>query len=414
LVKLIRWTQCVHATVVERVDVSCDVGKIVVTAKVRPVKHRRSRCSQCGKRCPRYDNGGGLRSWRGLDLGPAVVYLQGQAPRVSCREHGVVVAETPWARPNVRFTRAFDDHATWLAARMAVSTVAVYLRSTWRSVIGAVARVTSELAGATDRLSGLRRIGIDEVSYRKGHRYILRVVDHDSGRQVWAGEGANQDTLRAFFDALGPQRASELTHVTSDGAEWIHTVVKDRAMRAKLCMDPFHVVQWATKAIDAVRRRVQGDLTRAGRPEQAKSLKGSRWALLKNLFELSGDQKATLAGIQRDNKLLYRAYLLKEQLRYVFSAGTPGRAKSLLAGWLAWVKRSRIPEFTAVATTVEKMRDLIWNSLDTGLSNALSEATNNHLRLLTRRAYGYRSAEALIAMSELTLGGLCPPLPGRP
>lgn len=413
LVKLIRWTQCAHATVIERAEVARDEGQIVVTVKVRPVKHRRSRCSQCGRRCPRYDNGGGMRSWRGLDLGPTLVYFQGQAPRVRCPEHGVVVAETPWARPGARFTRAFDDHATWLAARMSVTTVAVYLRSTWRSVTGSVARVTAELAGTTDRLTGLRRVGIDEVSYRKGQRYILRVVDHDTGRQVWAGEGANQDTLRAFFDTLGPERAKKLTHVTSDGAEWIHTVVKEKAPNAKLCMDPFHVVQWATKAIDAVRRRVQGDLTRAGRPEQAKSLKGSRWALLKNMLELTSDQKATLAGIQRDNRVLYRAYLLKEQLRYVFSARTASQAKSLLGGWLAWVKRSRIPEFTAVAASVEKMRDLIWNTLSTGLSNALSEATNNHFRLLTRRAYGYHSAETLIAMSELTLGRLCPPLPGR-
>lgn len=414
LVNLIRWTQCAHATVIERAEVSRDEGQIVVTVKVRPAKHRRSRCSRCGRRCPGYDNGGGLRSWRGLDLGPALVYFVGQAPRVLCAEHGVVVAETPWARPGARFTRAWDEHATWLAARMNVTIVAIYLRSTWRSVMGAIGRVTAELAGTTDRLTGLRRIGIDEVSFRKGQRYILRVVDHETGRQVWAGEGANQDTLRAFFDALGPERARKLTHVTSDGAEWIHTVVKERAKRARLCMDPFHVVQWATKAVDAVRRRLQGDLARAGRPEQAKSLKGSRWALLKNMLELTSDQKATLAGIQRDNKILYRAYLLKEQLRFVFRATTPSQAKSLLGGWLAWVKKSRIPEFAAVAASVEKMRDLIWNTLSAGLSNALSEATNNHFRLLTRRAYGYRYAETLIAMSELMLGGLCPTLPGRP
>lgn len=413
LLKLIRWSQCVQDTVVERAELSRDEGRLALTARVRPVKHRRSRCSRCGRRCPGYDNGGGLRVWRGLDLGPVRVFFQGQAPRVHCSEHGVVVAETPWARPNARFTRALDEEIAWLTAHMAASTVAEYLRSTWRAVIAAVSRVTTELAGSTDRLSGLRRIGIDEISYRKGQRYILRVVDHDTGRQVWAGEGANQDTLRAFFTALGPERAAMLTHVTSDGAEWIHDVVKEKANNAKLCMDPFHVVQWATKAVDAVRRRVRGDLARAGRPEQAKSLKGCRWALLKNLLELSSDQKATLAGIQRDNKLLYRAYLLKEQLRHVFAAATPSTAKSLLGGWLAWVKRSRIPEFTAVAESVTRMRDLIWNSLDTGLSNALSEATNNHLRLLTRRAYGYHSADALIAMSELTLGGLCPPLPGR-
>jgi transposase len=416
LVKLIRWTQCLHeATVIRRVDVTVVQGRPVVTVDVRPAKHRQSRCSQCQRRCPGYDKGDGLRFWRGLDMGPVLVWLRSQAPRVQCPEHGVVVAETPWARPKARFTRAWDDHATWLVARMAVTTVATYLRSTFRSVTSAVARVTQELAGTVNRLDGLRRIGIDEVSYRKGQRYILRVVDHDTGRQVWAGEGANSATLNAFFDALGPQRAKLLRRVSADGAEWIHTVVTDRAPKAKLCMDPYHVVAWATQAVDEVRRRVVAELKVAGRHEQAASLKGSRWALLKNMLDLTGAQKTTLASIQRDNKVLYRAYLLKEQLRKVFSVNNPSQAKSLLAGWLAWVKRSRIPEFTKVAASVEKMRDLIWNTLSSGgLSNAVVEATNNHFRLLTRRAYGYHSAETLIAMSELMLGGLCPPLPGRP
>jgi transposase len=126
-------------------------------------------------------------------------------------------------------------------------------------------------------------------------------------------------------------------------------------------------------------------LRRAGRPEQAASLKGSRWALLKNLLELNPDQKAALAGIQRDNARLYCGYLLKEQLRYVFRADAESTAKSLHGGWLAWAKRSRIPEFTQVARKVEHFRDLIWNTLEAGgLSNAVLEATNNLCRARTR------------------------------
>jgi transposase len=168
LLKLIRWSQCVQDTVIERAELCRDGGHLVLTARVRPARHRRSWCSRCGRLCPGYDNGGGLRVWRGLDLGPVRVFFQGQAPRVRCREHGVVVAETPWARPGARFTRALDEEIAWLTAHMAASTVAEYLRSTWRAVIGAVFRVTTELAGRTDRLTGLRRIGIDEISYRKG------------------------------------------------------------------------------------------------------------------------------------------------------------------------------------------------------------------------------------------------------
>jgi transposase len=201
--------------------------------------------------------------------------------------------------------------------------------------------------------------------------------------------------------------------VSCDAAEWIHAAVTERAPQAVLCLDPFHVVAWATKALDEVRRGVWNDLRRAGKTDQASSLKGSRWALVKNPQDLTCDQRTALATIQADNKALYRAYLLKEQLRAVFAAkGIAGRR--LLAGWLAWAKRSRLPAFVKLAATIQRNLPLIRNTLDHGLSNALAEATNTHLRVLTRRAYGYHSPNALIAMAMLTRGGLCPPLPGRP
>jgi transposase len=238
------------------------------------------------------------------------------------------------------------------------------------------------------------------------------VVDHDTGRLVWAGKGRNATTLRGFFDLLGEDRSAQLSHVSADGAEWIHDVVAERAPQAVLCLDAFHVVAWATAALDAVRRGMWNQLRAAGNHDQAKTLKGTRWALLRNPANQSSDQRTTVASIATTNKPLYRAYLLKEQLRMVFETkGEQGRA--LLAGWLAWAQRSRLPEFVKLAKTIKKYRELIHNTLDHELSNALSEATNTHLRLLTRRAYGYHSANALIAMAALTRGGLCPPLPGR-
>lgn len=135
-------------------------------------------------------------------------------------------------------------------------------------------------------------------------------------------------------------------------------------------------------------------------------------ALLKNPEDLIADQRPTLAGIAEDNQGLYRGYLLKEQLRALFQVkGRQG--KQLLAGWLAWAKRSRLPAFVKPARTIDKYRPLIWNTLDHGMSNARVEATKTHLRVLTRRAYGFHSADALIAMAMLTRGGLCPALPGR-
>ena len=243
-------------------------------------------------------------------MGTTPVLLQATTRRVSCPSHGVVVAAVPWARAGSRFTTAFEDTTAWLVCHATLSVVAVLLRIAWRSVSGIVGRVVTERAGAVDRLAGLRRIGIDEISYRKGQRYLLVVTCHDTGRLVWAGKERTKETLGRFFDDLGAERAAALTHVSADGAEFIHTVVSARAPRAVLCPDPFHVVAWATKALDEVRRGLAAELRRGGRVDEASTIKNTRWALLKNPQSLSTDQRSTLAGIQATNGPLYRAYLL--------------------------------------------------------------------------------------------------------
>jgi transposase len=404
----------VEHTVIESVELESDShGQEVLVACVRPKAGMARRCSRCQRRCPGYDTSPTARRWRGLDVGTTQVYLQARTRRVSCPEHGVVVAAVPWARPGSRFTHAFEDTAAWLVCHAAMSVVALLLRVAWRSVTDIVTRVVAERAGQTDRLAGLRRIGIDEISYRKGQRYLLAVTCHDTGRLVWAGKDRTKQTLGRFFDDLGAERATELTHVSADGAEWIHDVVAARAPQAVLCLDAFHVVAWATEALDQVRRGMVNRLRAGGHHDEATALKHSRWALLKNPPNLTGPQRITLAGIAKANGGLYRAYLLKEQLREIFACRDPQKARALMGGWIAWAQRCRLEPFVKLAKTIKRYRALILAAVEHGLSNARSEATNTHLRLLTRRAYGYRSPEALIAMAGLTRGGLCPPLPGR-
>jgi transposase len=380
----------------------------VLVLSVRPKASQAGRCSRCRKRCPGYDAGGrdgdGIRRWRTLDVGTTKAYLQAPAPRVFCAEHGVVVAHVPWARPGAKHTWAFEDTCAWLAAHTALSVLTVLLRIAWRTVAAIVTRVVTDGCDTNDLLAGLSRIGIDEIAYRKGHRYLTVIVDHTSGRLVWAREGRNKDTVAAFFDELGAGRSAMLTHVSCDGAEWIHAVVRQRAPQALICLDAFHVVAWALKALDKVRVRT---ITKAGITDRH-----AMWAVRKNPADLTGEQRTSLAAIADTNTTLYRAYLLKEQLREVFRVkGTHGR--QLLAGWLSWASHSRIPEFVALARTIRRYRNLICNTLDHGLSHARSEATNTHLRALTKRAYGFHSPQALIAMALLTRGGLCPALPGR-
>lgn len=380
------------------------VSSEVLIMSVRPKAAAARRCSRCKARCPGYDVADAPRRWRTLDVGTTKCYLQAYAPRVECREHGVVVADVPWARPGAKHAYLFEDTCAWLTAHAAMSVVAMFMRVAWRSIAAIVGRVVTDGRATNDLLAGLTRIGIDEIAYRKGHRYLTCVIDHTTGRLVWAAEGRNKETLGRFFDELGAQRAAALTHVSCDGAEWIHTVVTERAPAALICLDPFHVVVWAMKALDKVRVRTTAA---AGTRDRH-----TMWAVRKNPAGLSGEQRTSLATIQVTNKTLYRAYLLKEQLRELLRVkGTDGR--QLLAGWLSWAKHSHIPEFVKVAATLDRYRPLLLNTLDHGLSNARSEATNTHLRALTKRSYGFHSPEALIGMAMLTRGGLCPALPGR-
>jgi len=397
--------------VVEQVKVDED-GAVVVEA--RPRVRERSRCGLCGRRCPGYDQGEGRRRWRALDLGATKAFVEAGAPRVKCGRHGVVVARVPWARHDSWFTREFEEEAAWLATHCSKSAVCELLRVSWYAVGAMIERVVAdESAKRGDPLARLRRIGIDELSYRKGQRYITGVVCHDTGRLVWAADGRDKQTVERFFCELGEERTAKLELVSSDMGEWITRVVAAECPQATLCLDPFHVVRLATDALDEVRREVWNEARRGGDAAAARWLKGARWALWKRPERLSERQQAKLASIAAVNRRLYRAYLLKEQLRIVFQEPDTTAAIALLEAWLSWARRCRIASFVKLAKTIREHYAGIVATLTHRLSNARTEAVNTTLRLITRRAYGFHSAEALIALAMLTLGGLRPSLPGR-
>jgi transposase len=407
----------VERTVIEGVEFDQDAGSVI--ARVRPKRGARGRCGRCGRKAAGYDRGEGRRRWRGLDLGTIEVWLEAEAPRVHCREHGPTVAAVPWARHGAGHTRAFDDTVAWLAVQCSKSAVCELMRIAWRTVGAIVARVWADTEREHDRFAGLRRIGIDEVSYKRGHRYLTVVVDHDSGRLVWAATGRDEATLRGFFDILGADRSAEITHVSADAADWIAEVVAERCPNAVRCADPFHVVKWATEALDEERRRAWNvargavDRRRAGRARgTAKKLKHARYALWKNPEDLTDNQRDKLEWIEKTDPRLYRAYLLKEGLRYVFKVkGEAG--EEALDRWISWARRCRIPAFVHLQRRIVKHRAAIDAALEHGLSQGLIESTNTKIRLLTRLAFGFRSPEALIALAMLALGGHRPALPGR-
>ena len=401
----------VEDVVVEDVRFGDEGDELVVDVRVDARGGRRPRCGICGAISPRYDRGSGRRRWRSLDLGTVRTWIEADAPRVRCRRHGVVVVQFPWARHDSGFTRPFEDTVAWMATHTSKSALGELMRIAWRTVGRIIERVVGEF-DLFDPLDRLRRIGIDEISHRKGQRYITVVVDHDSGRLVWAAPGRDKATVRAFFDALGPERTAAIEVVTADAAPWIRSVVQERCPKATLCMDPFHVVAWATEALDQVRRDVWNEARDQGQHAVAREIKATRYALWKNPEDLTAGQQAKLSGIQKTNRPLYRAYLLKEQLRQVFRL-PEAAALELLDRWIAWARRCRIEPFVRVAKRIARHRERIAASLRTRLSNGLIESMNTKIRLITRRAFGFHGAQPLIALAMLDLGGFCPPLPGR-
>jgi transposase len=338
---------------------------------------------------------------------------------VDCPEHGPTVAAVPWARHAAGHTHAFDEQVAWLATQCSKSAVVELMRIAWRTVGAIITRVWADVEAVHDRFADLRRIGIDEISYKRGQRYLTVVVDHDSGRLVWAAPGREKATLEKFFDALGADRCAQISHVSADGADWISAVVEQRCPNAVRCADPFHVVKWATEALDEVRRQAWNTARgavgrrRAGRSAgQAKALKHARYALWKNPDNLTTRQQAKLAWIAKTDPRLHRAYLLKEGLRLVFQL-PHNEAVEALEAWIAWARRCRIPSFVDLQRRIVKHKPSILAAIEHGLSNGRIESVNTKIRLITRVAFGFKSPDALIALAMLNLGGHRPVLPGR-
>ena len=383
-------------------------AKLVVTVRLRA--RRRGRCGRCGAVAPWFDRGGGTRRWRHLDVGFATCELVGGARRVDCPTHGPTVAQVPFARHDSWFTRAFEDLVVYDAIVSSKLAAARRHGVSWRAVDHMCIRVATEALGRVDLLSGLVAIAIDEVKYKKGQRYLTVVCDHLSGKVIWAAKGRTKDTVNAFFDALGDERAGKLQFVTCDGAEWIRTVVAERAKGATICLDTFHLVGWATDALDEVRREEWNRLRRTGGARAAKEFKGLRWMLLRNWENLSSAQKGTIRDLERANTRAFRAWQLKEELRDILSMPLIA-ARRALDDWLAYASRSRLAPFVKLARTIRHYRASIEATIEWKLTNGISESNNAAIGRIRSAARGFHYPEGFITMIMLDRAGIAPQLP---
>jgi transposase len=384
-------------------------------------RFRKLTCPVCGwSTRSTYDRS--VRRWRHLDLGGSRLFLECEIRRLRCgRCERVVTEAVPWARPRAWHTRDLQDLAAHMAQRMDKTTVCRLLRLSYEALVEIIELV---VAGEIndERLDDLVHIGVDEVSYRTGHRYLTVVADHDTGSTVvWAGEGKNADALAGFYELLGPERCQRIEAVSLDMGGAFAKATRQHAPQARMCIDPFHVIKLANEAIDKVRRTAWNDERhhrRVGRPpndikQRAKTVKHTRWALLKDPGKLTVQQTATLQQLKADRSVLYRCWQLKEALRDIYRLADPDDAQAHLNWWLSWACRCRIPEMVKLSNTIRKHRDGIVAAVELGLSNSRLEGLNSKIRLINHRGYGHHTAKSLIAMIYLCCGGLTIALPFR-
>jgi len=359
------------------------------------------RCSGCGCRIRKgYD--GRTRSWRHLDLGGMRLMLRYKLRRVDCSRCGVLVESVPWAEPGSWFTRDFEEQVAYLAQTTDKTTVVGMMRVAWRTV-GDIARRIVDRFRPGDALDGLTRIGIDELSYRRHHEYITVVIDHVAQRVVWARPGKDAATLGEFFKELGAERCKQLEAVTIDMSGAYIKAVTEATPQATLIFDRFHVQRLVHNAVDEVRR---AEVRENKGTDEGKALKRTRFILHKNPWNLTELEEQKLVELQRVNKRIYRAYLMKESFARILDGLELDVARVKLTEWIGLAQRSRLEPFQKLARTVKEHFEGILAYIPLRLNNGRTEGTNGKIRTITRRSFGFHSANNLIALIFLCCSGI--------
>jgi len=425
-------------------SVCFEPDRVAVTVAVRRTRLRCPKCSYCTRHRESRQHHDSV--WRHLDLGVWRLEVHARLRRLRCPEHGVLVEAVPFARDGARFTRDFEDLVAWLATKTDKTAITRLVRIDWQTVGRIIQRVGDELLD-DDRLNDLFEISIDEVAWRKGHRYLTLVGDHRRRCVVWGAEGKGQAAADAFFAELDPgqpldaspgsdaeapqmqalntaaspdqpavgERAGKLRAVSMDMTGGYAKSVRRHAPQAVICIDNYHVVALATKALDEVRREHWNQLRHAGDRDAAKAFKDSRWSLLKNPEDLTDQQADTLAALHVAGGKIPRAWALKELVRAIFAPGlSEHTVAELIDRLLSRLSRSRLKPFVRLGRTIRKHRDGILAARRLKLSNARAEALNNKVKLIVRRAYGFHSARAALALIHLTCGPVELTLPHEP
>lgn len=396
--------------VVDRVElIENEEGSPIIEVTMRARRNGLAKCSVCGQRCSGFDRSRTPRRFSFVPLWMIPVVLIYTMRRVNCPDCGVKVERVPWAEGKSQLTTEYKWFLSTWARRMSWKEVGECFQVSWDHVYRSVKHAVSW--GLSHRsLEGIVSIGIDEVQWKRGHKYQTLVYQIDQGckRLLWIGPERTAKTLLRFFRKLGKERTERLQFICSDMWQAYLKVIAKKAPQAIHILDRFHVMQKLGKAIDKVRASEAKQLKADGYEEV---LKGGRWLLLKRPENLSEKQAVKLSELLEYNLKSIRSYLMKEDFQQFWTYTHPTWAGKFLDQWCTRAMRSRIEPMKSVARTLRSKRELLlnWFRADGELSSGVVEGFNNKVKLVTRKSYGFRTQEAYETALYHNLGKLPEP-----
>lgn len=365
-------------------------GQKHIEIDVLPRRNSQAICSGCSQPASLYDRLS-KRHFEFIPLWGYAVFLVYVMRRVDCADCGVKVEQVPWARGKHELTDTYQQFLAHWAKKLSWQEVAVSFRTSWEKVFHAVEYVVQWGLAHRD-LSGITAIGVDEIAWRKGHRYLTMVYQIDAGqtRLLWVGKDRTTKTFLRFFRFFGQARSLALQYVCSDMWPPYIKVIEKKAGQALHILDRFHIVAKLNKAIDEVRA---GEARQMQQDGYEPLLKHSRWCLLKRWEHLTEKQEAKLRDLLHYNLRTVRAYLLKEDLHGFWEYVSPAWAGKFLDRWCTRVMRSKIEPMKKVAKSLRAHKPLIlnWFKAKKAFSAGIVEGLNNKAKVTTRNAYGFRT-----------------------
>jgi transposase len=384
--------------------------KTTIEILIEPRANSRAICSGCGCQAPGYDRLQPARRFEFVPLWQIAVYFVYVMRRVECPKCGVKVEKVPWCDGKNQLTTTYRWFLAGWAKRLSWKGVAETFGTTWQNVFRSVQHAVSWGLAHRD-LSGIKAIGVDEVQWQKGHKYLTLVyqIDADCKRLLWIGQDRTAKTFLRFFRMLGKERSGQLEFICSDMWKAYLKVIAKKSPQAIHVLDRFHIMQKMSKAIDEVRAGEARQMKEDGYEEV---LKHSRWCLLKRPENMTDKQTVKLSELLKYNLRSVRAYLLKEDFQRFWEYVSPGWAGKFLDQWCTRTMRSKIEPMKKVARTLRNHRELIlnWFRAKGALSSGIVEGLNNKVKLTTRKSYGFRTYEAIETALYHNLGTL--PEPG--